>query len=54
MGCGCKNKQNSQPTVQTTQSQVNQQSIQNIQTQQQQTSVQENVQKVIEKYYNKK
>lgn len=51
MGCGCKNKQNTQTVqTQTTQAQINQQNAQNIQTQ---TNVQENIKKVIEKYYNK-
>ena len=53
MGCGCKNKQNTQQTVQTqtTQSQINQQNAQNLTSNT--NNVQENIKKVIEKYYTK-
>jgi hypothetical protein len=44
MGCGCKNKNNGQQQVQTVQTQQAQQT----------ESVKNGVQKVVEKYYNKK
>jgi hypothetical protein len=47
MSCGCKNKNNGQQQVQTVQTQQAQQA-------QQTESVKNGVQKVVEKYYNKK
>jgi hypothetical protein len=54
MSCGCKNKNKDNQTVNTQQSSQNQ-TLSQIQSQQtQNTSIQESIRKVVEKYYNKK
>ena len=56
MGCGCKNKGNqveAQPAPQVAQSQPNPTQLQTFQQVQSQQSVQESVNKVVEKYYKK-
>jgi hypothetical protein len=53
-GCGCKNKSNQTQTVSTQQPSQNQ-TLSQVQAQQtQNTSIQESIRKVVEKYYNKK
>lgn len=50
MGCGCKGKNNGNQTPQTQGAQP----ANNTQSQRQTSTIQENIRKVVEKYYNKK
>jgi hypothetical protein len=53
MGCGCKNKNNLTQTVTSQQSSQNE-TLNKVQAQQtQNSSIQESIRKVVEKYYNK-